>query len=379
MFISVSKEMLVQGVNHVAKAVSPKTVIPILSGIKFEADEKGLTLTASDADISISYRIPRNEDDVENVIIHQTGKIVLPAKYIVDMVKKLPSDTVNIKVMDHYLTSITSGPTEFNLHGMDGDEYPKLPQIEEESSFYVSSRLLKNLIRQVSFAASTSESRPILTGIQWNLSGDELEFVGTDSHRLAKGKIKIENGIEGMEHSIVVPGKSLNELNKILDDEDEHVEIVISGNQILIRTANLVFYSRLLEGKYPDTKRIIPPNSKTLVKVDVKLLHDALERASLIASRDRNNVVKVSTISDHELEIYSFFPEIGKLSETIQVSALEGEELKISFNAKYMLDALKVIDSTEVEINFTGAMSPFVIRPIGQDGTLHLIVPVRTY
>lgn len=379
MKISVNKNLLVEGIHHVSKAVSPRTVIPILSGIKFDANEDGLTLTASDSDISISYHIPKYTGEVENIVLHRTGKIVLPARFITEMVKKLPSERVNIEVQNHLLTSITSGNVEFNLHGLNADEYPRLPHIDEELSIFVPSLLLKNLIRQVAFAASTSESRPILTGIQWNLHGNELTFVGTDGIRLAKSKITVENQSVEMVQSVVVPVKSLNELNKILDENEQPVEILISGSQLLLRTNDLLFYSRLLEGNYPDTSRIIPQNSKTKIVIETKLLIDALERATLIASRDRNNVVKVSTLNEQEIEIYSFSPEIGKLSEKVGIYSLEGEELKISFNAKYMLDALKVIDSSTVEISFLGATSPFVIRPIGQEGTIHLIVPVRNY
>lgn len=379
MYITVTTDLLVQAINHVSKAVSPRTVIPILSGIKFDADEDGLTLTASDSDVSISYHIPRQSDDEINVVLHEAGKIVLPAKFITDMVKKLPAEKVNIQVQAHLLTSITSGSVEFHLHGLNADEYPRLPQIDEELSFFVPSMLLKSLIRQISFAASTSESRPILTGIQWNLNDQELTFVGTDSHRLAKGSIMVQNQSDIKTQSVVVPVKSLNELNKILDEDQEPVEILISGSQLLLRAKNLLFYSRLLEGNYPETSRIIPQSNKTKLTLSTKHLHDALERASLIVLKDRNNVVKVSTISDKEIEIYSFSPEIGKLSETVPISIYEGEELKISFNAKYMLDALKVIDSPSVELSFLGATSPFVIRPEGDEKTLHLIVPVRNY
>lgn len=379
MHITVKTDLLVQAINHVSKAVSPRTVIPILSGIKFDAHEDGLTLTASDSDLSIAYHIPRIEDEHENVILHETGKIVLPAKFITDMVKKLPAQTVSLHVQAHLLTSITSGTVEYNLHGLNAEEYPRLPQIDEDLSFQVPSMLLKNLIRQVSFAASTSESRPILTGIQWNLHNDTLTFIGTDSHRLAKSSITINNKSESKTESVVVPVKSLNELNKILEDNQEPVEILISGSQLLLRAKNLLFYSRLLEGNYPETSRIIPQTFKTKIVMHTKHLHDALERASLIVIKDRNNVVKISTLGDQEIELYSFSPEIGKLSETVAINQYEGEELKISFNAKYMLDALKVIESVTVALSFNGATSPFVIHPEGDERTIHLIVPVRNY
>ncbi len=379
MNISVKTDLLVQAINYVSKAVSPRTIIPILSGIKFDASEDGVTLTASDSDVSISYHIPLQEEDEVNVTLHESGKIVLPAKFITDMIKKLPAELVTIHVQSHLLTSITSGSVEFHLHGLNADEYPRLPQIDEELSFTVPSMLLKNVIRQVAFAASTSESRPILTGIQWNMVDNDIIFVGTDSHRLAKSGITIQNNSDITTQSVVVPVRSLNELNKILEENQDPVEILVSGSQLLLRAKNLLFYSRLLEGNYPETSRIIPQTFKTKITVNTKYLHDALERASLILIKDRNNVVKLSTLSDKEIEIYSFSPEIGKLSETIPLANLEGEELKISFNAKFMIDALKVIDSPTVELSFNGTTSPFLIHPENDERTLHLIVPVRNY
>lgn len=379
MNITVRTDLLVHAINYVSKAVSPRTIIPILSGIKFDATEEGVTLTASDSDISISYHIPLEDEDEINVTLHEAGKIVLPAKFITDMIKKLPAEHVTIHVQAHLLTSITSGSVEYHLHGLNADEYPRLPQIDEELSFTVPSMLLKNVIRQVAFAASTSESRPILTGIQWNLADNDLTFIATDSHRLAKSGIVIQNNSETKTQSVVVPVRSLNELNKILEDNQDPVEILVSGSQLLLRAKHLLFYSRLLEGNYPETSRIIPQTFKTKIVVNTKHLQDALERASLIVIKDRNNVVKVSTLDNNEIEIYSFSPEIGKLSETVPLVKIEGEELKISFNAKFMIDALKVIDSPTVELSFNGATSPFLIHPEGDGRTLHLVVPVRNY
>lgn len=379
MNITVNTDLLVHAIAHVSKAVSPRPVKHILSGIKFEADNTGLTLTASDSDLSISYHIPQSEKDTVFVELHEAGNIVLPAKFITDMIKKLPATTVTLHVQAHLLTSITSGAVEYQLHGLSADEFPNLPHVDEELTFFASNMLLKNLIRQVSFAASTSESRPILTGIQWNLHNQALTFIGTDSHRLAKSSITVQNESDVHTQSVVVPVRSLNELNKILEEKEERVEILISGSHLLFRTKNVLFYSRLIEGNYPETSRIIPQSFKTKMTVGTKQLHDALERASLVVVKDRNNVVKLTTLANNEIEIHSFSPEIGKLSEILPLVQYEGEELKISFNAKFMIDALKVIESETVELSFNGATSPFLIRPLGDDKTLHLIVPVRHF
>src|SRR5699024_6019797 len=179
--------------------------------------------------------------------------------------------------------------------------------------------------------------------------------------------------------SIVVHGKSLNELNKILDDNEERVEISVTNNQILFRTKHLHFLSRLLDGNYPETSRLIPDQSQTVLQVKTKELINTIDRASLLAREERNNVVKLTTKDNQLLQITSNSPEIGQVAEELFAQSIEGEDLKISFSSKYMLDALKVIDKDEIIIKFTGAMRPFIIQPTDDDSILQLILPVRTY
>lgn len=373
----IQKDHLVQSVQDVMKAITSRTTIPILTGIKIVASEEGVTLTGSDSDISIESFIPKEEGDQEIVDIQQPGSIVLQAKFFSEIVKKLPTSQVEIMV-DNLQTTIRSGKSEFNLNGLDSEEYPHLPQISEQNSIKVPTDLLKNIIKQTVFAVSTSETRPVLTGVNWKIENNDLICIATDSHRLALRKAKIETE-EEQSFNIVIPGKSLNELNRILDDHDEPVEIFVTENQILFKTKHILFFSRLLEGNYPDTNRLIPTESKTDIVVNSKEFLQSIDRASLLAREGRNNVVKFSTVSDNVIEISSFTPEIGKVMEELVSESVSGEELKISFSAKFMMDALKVLEGSEVKISFTGAMRPFVIHPTNDDSTLQLILPVRTY
>jgi DNA polymerase-3 subunit beta len=374
----IQKDHLVQSVQDVMKAVTSRTTIPILTGIKIVVAEDGVTLTGSDSDISIQSFIPKEEEDKEIVEIIQTGAIVLQAKFFSEIVKKLPSESVEIEVQNHFQTMIRSGKSEFNLIGLDAEEYPQLPQIEAENVFKMPTDLLKAMIRQTSFAVSTSETRPILTGVNWKIENNELACIATDSHRLALRKARIE--METPEnYNVVIPGKSLNELSKILADHSEPVEIVITNNQILFRAKHLLFFSRLLEGNYPDTSRLIPTEGKTDITLQNKEFLHAIDRASLLAREGKNNVVKFSTIGNGVIEISSNTPEVGKVVEEIKGISTEGEELKISFSAKYMMDALKAIEGNEIKIRFTGAMRPFIIYPLHDESTLQLILPVRTY
>ncbi|PEW16570.1 DNA polymerase III subunit beta [Priestia megaterium] len=374
----IQKDYLVQSVQDVMKAVSSRTTIPILTGIKIVATEEGVTLTGSDSDISIESFIPNEEEGKEIVDIQKPGSVVLPARFFSEIVKKLPKDIVELNVQSHFLTIIRSGKAEFNLNGLDAEEYPHLPQIEENNMFRLPTDLLKNMIRQTVFAVSTSETRPILTGVNWKVDGKELTCIATDSHRLALRKATIETGNEAT-YNVVIPGKSLSEFSKILDDSHELVDIVITENQVLFKTKHLLFFSRLLDGNYPDTSRLIPADSKTDVILNVKEFLQSIDRASLLAREGRNNVVKLSTLDEGIVEISSNSPEIGKVIEEVQSQSISGEELKISFSAKYMLDALKALEGTDIKINFTGAMRPFVIRTLEDDSMLQLILPVRTY
>lgn len=374
----IQRDKLVQSVQDVLKAVSSRTTIPILTGIKIVATEEGVTLTGSDSDISIESFIPCEEDGSENVEVKTAGSVVLQARFFSEIIKKLPMDTVEIEVQNQYVTTIRSGKSEFNLNGQDAAEYPHLPQVEEQNVFRVPTDLLKNIIRQTVFAVSTSETRPILTGVNWKLEDHELICIATDSHRLAlrKAKVEAENDITC---NVVIPGKSLNELNKILDDTNELLDIVVTENQVLFKAKNILFFSRLLDGNYPDTSRLIPAESKTDITVTTKDFLQAIDRASLLAREGRNNVVKLATLESDTLEVSSNSPEVGKVVEQVQSNSIDGEELKISFSAKYMMDALKALEGNEILINFTGAMRPFVIKTLHDDSMLQLILPVRTY
>ncbi|HZG70373.1 MAG TPA: DNA polymerase III subunit beta [Chondromyces sp.] len=378
MKFSIQKDRLVQSVQDVMKAVSSRTTIPILTGIKVTATTEGVTLTGSDSDISIESYIPNEEDEKVIVEIKEQGAVVLPAKFFSEIVKKLPSDTVEIEVESSFQTAIRAGQAEFNLNGLDPEEYPHLPQLEEENIFKLPTDLLKAIVRQTVFAVSTSETRPILTGVNWVVSNGELICIATDSHRLALRKAPIEIDSE-VNYNVVIPGKSLNELSKILDDTNEPVEIVITDNQVLFRAKHLLFFSRLLEGNYPDTSRLIPTESKTKIGLNAKEFLQAIDRASLLAREGRNNVVKLSMDEGEMIEISSNSPEIGKVTEHVRSQSIEGEGLKISFSAKYMMDALKALEGSEVTIEFTGAMRPFIIRPLYEESILQLILPVRTY
>jgi DNA polymerase-3 subunit beta len=377
MKLTILRNELNDAIQHVSKAVASRTTIPILSGIKVDASFNGVTLTASDTDISIQSFIPLETANKTIVTIEKTGSVVLTAKFFVEIIKKLPHEEVHIEVGERFQTLITSGATEIQLVGLDPEEFPVLPTVQEDQVVSIPGDLLRDMIRQTVFAVTTNESTPILTGVLWNLQDGIYKFVATDRHRLASRTATVEL-YDVRFSNIVISGKTLNELAKIVPDQNVMVDIVVTDNQVLFKLGNVLFYSRMLDGTYPDTSKIIPQSFKTELVLNTKALSDSIDRAYLLSREEKTNIVRLITTDDGRIEISSSSSELGKVTEQLDVIEIRGEPLKIAFNSKYMLDVLKVIDSEELFIGFNGAMSPIIIRPNDHENSLHLILPYRT-
>ncbi|MGG1550894.1 MULTISPECIES: DNA polymerase III subunit beta [Paenibacillus] len=378
MKLTILKEYLIESIGHVSKAISSRTTIPILTGIKIDATISGITLTASDTDISIQSFTPSENDTLKIVDLIQTGSVVLPAKFFIEIIRKLPAQLIEIEVKANFQTTIRSGSSEIQIMGLDPDEYPLLPEIEENKMLRLPSDLLKTMIKQTSYAVSTNESTPILTGVLWNISGDKLKFIACDRHRLASREVTVDHDSAQQLPNIVISGRTLNELSKILPDQNTLIDIVISDNQVLFKIQSILFYSRILDGSYPDTSKLIPQSFQTEMVVPTKELADAIDRAYLMSKEEKTNIVKMVMLENKMIEVSSSSSELGKVTEQIELQHIVGDLLKISFNSKYMLDALKVLDSEMIHIGFTGAMQPIIMKP--QDGTnmIQLILPYRT-
>lgn len=379
MKLTIRKDQLNEAIQQVSKASPARPAIPILGGIKFDVTHQGVTLTASDTDISIQSFIPVENGEYVVARIDKPGSVVLPAKFIVEIVKKLPSDDVEIEVLDHHQTMIRSGSSDIQMVGLDPEEFPVLPTIEESNVLSVPGDLLKSMIRQTIFAASTSEQTPILTGALWNLAEGQLKFVATDRHRLASRSASVSSENADYRFSnVVISAKTMAELSRLVPDDNTHVEIVVTNNQVLFKIGHILFFSRILDGTYPDTSKIIPQQFKTELVLDTKKLTDAIDRAYLMSREEKTNIVRLVTQEDGSVEISSSSTELGRVKELLDVKEMNGEPLRIAFNSKYVLDALKVIDSEKLFIGFNGAMSPIIFRPTDHLHSLHLILPYRT-
>lgn len=378
MKIRILKHDLNESIQHVSKAISSRTTIPILTGIKLDVNFQGMTLTASDTDISIQAFIPAEDQEKQIVQVERPGSVVLPAKFFVEIIKKLPSSEIEMEVQDGFQTFIRSGSTDIQMVGLDPEEFPVLPGIEENQVISIPGDLLKNMIRQTVFSISTNETSPILTGVLWNLTDNQFKFVATDRHRLASRIAGLDDA-DGVRFSnIVIAGKTLNELSKIIPDQNTRVEIVVADNQVLFKIDRVLFYTRILDGTYPDTSKIIPTTYKTELVLDTKKLSDSIDRAYLLSREEKTNIVRLQTLEDGTIEISSSSSELGKVTEQLDVAQFTGDPLRISFNSKYMLDVLKVVESEQLHIGFTGAMSPIIIKPVDDSQSLYLILPYRT-
>ncbi|MEJ8777137.1 DNA polymerase III subunit beta [Pseudogracilibacillus sp. ICA-222130] len=378
MKFKIQKKYLLNSIQAVSNAISSRTVIPILSGMKIDVTTEKIILTGSNSDITIQSHIPTTDDGEEVITNISEGSIVLPVPHFPDIIRKLPEDIVDITVEENYKTVIKSGKAVFTLYGQSSEEYPRVLFNQDDEPLAIKVKDIKTLIKQTVFAVSPMETRPILTGVHVKIEDGELTFTATDSHRLSLRGIKIDDkNFEA--NNIVIPGKSLQELNKIFDNDDDTVYMAILKNQVLFYTENTYFLSRLLSGNYPETDRLIPTESQTTLNIFTKDLIHTIERAALLSSRDQNNVIRLDTLDNNMIEISGHSPEIGNVKELLDVISIEGESIKISFSARYMLDSLKAIDSDRVQIKFTGPMRPFVIRTPEEKKILQLILPVRTY
>ncbi|WP_265459434.1 DNA polymerase III subunit beta [Enterococcus sp. HY326] len=374
MKFTMSRNVFLAELQTVQRAISSKTTIPILTGVKISLDSEGLTLTGSNADISIETFLSV-ETEKADLTIESTGAIVLMSRFFGEIIRKLPEDQFTLEVLESRQVAITSGKANFTINGLDSDNYPHLPVVSTTNQMQLPVHVLNKLISETVFSVSQHESRPILTGVHFVLADNSLLAVATDSHRMSQRIIPIQ---QGEDFNIVIPGKSLTELSRSLANDEEMVEISIMENQVLFKTQTLSFYSRLLEGNYPDTNRLIPTSFNTTIEFSVPSLLSAIERASLLSHESRNNIVKLS-ITSEAVVLSGNSPEIGKVEEALNYEAVTGDPLEISFNPDYMKDALRAFGDMNITVNFISPIRPFTLTPTEDSQQFtQLITPVRT-
>lgn len=374
MKIKIKKDILLENLNKVSKALSSKNLVPALAGIKFDLTNEGLTLTASDNDITIRSFIPNDDKDMN---ILEEGSIIIQGRYILDIVRKLPDKMINLEVFDELKVIISTENSEYNLNGINKTEYPNINLELNKTPIIINSKEFKELINQTAFAASTDEARPALTGLNFKIVGNILECNCTDSYRLARKVLNL-NGDVTTDYNIVIPSKNIVEVSRLLTDDELDVELHIFNNKILFKYDNILFQSRLINGTFPNTANLLPKESMLKLTVKVNDLYDVIDRVSILTSDKEKNVVTLET-NGNTLTMKSSSAEIGRVEEKMNISKDKEEEITISFSARYVMEALKVLDTDECEISFVGEVNPIIFKGKEKDDLIQLVLPIRTY
>jgi len=383
MKLIIDKENLLFAIQIVQRAVSLKSPLPVLSGIKFStytddlSDSVQLVLSATDLEISIRCTLTTE--------IEEHGSIVLPARHIVELIRHLPNVPVKLETSDGGAL-LKYDQSEIFLNGFVVEEFPSLSFLTDDPVGVIKGNLLKEAIKQVVFAVTKDENRPLFSGVLFTVKEGELEMVATDTHRLAWRRVRIEEKVKesGVKRevdlldnnnlSVIIPAKALLELSKIIDSTEELVRVGLTQNTIIFSTSYACLSARLLQGQYPDYQSVIPKEQETKVKLCTRRITESVERASLLTS-DSLPVMKVSV--DNNSILVSANSSAGYVNEEIPVSQ-EGPPVKIAFNVRYLGDILKVIDSKEIFIEFGGPLVPTLIRPSASEDYLTLLMPIKT-
>lgn len=368
----INRDLLLLNLMNVSRALSTKAPMPILTGIKIEARSNSLFLTASNNEISIQSLIK----DKRQLKVEEEGLVIVPGKYFIEMIRKIDSKDVDFATFEENIVKILADRSNFTLNAMDKDNYPLISFNDSETNLSMDVGNLKQIIRKTTFATSISESRVILTGISFVTDGRKLEVIATDSFRLAKKFMIFDN--EYPKINVVIPSKSLDELNRIIDENEAMVEIHFSSSKVLFKYKNLLYQTRLIDGTFPNTSNLIPSDFLTSIRFNKNDLIAAIERASLFTSLDSSSIIKFTLNNDKTIEISSTTNEIGTVKE--EIVPLDCSNLmtfQIAFSSKYFLDAIKSFDSTEITVHFTGEIKPFIITGDYDINLTQLILPVR--
>ena len=372
MKFQIEKNIILEALSNVSRALSQKITIPVLSGIKFELTKKNLILTASDSELTIKVVIP--ETDIKNV--DSIGDCIIQSKYITEIIRKMPSNIVCFESNEHKV-KIFSDTNEYNLNCFDLKDYPNFNIQFSKECLQVSSLDFKNAIAQTSYSMSTQELRPLLTGTNLILNGNKLCLITTDSYRLAKKVINITSSIKD-DVNIVIPGRTINELTKILHDDDKLLDIYIFSNKIVISYDNITIQSNLLSGSFPETSHFIPDNFAYMINLDLNVFYAAIDRASLLSLSKEKSFIKFN-ITAKEMLITSINEEVGRTEERISIESNKIDNLLISMNSKYLLDALKVFKDDNIMFLLNSESQPVVIKEVGDENLTALILPIQNY
>ena len=373
MKLSCLQENLSRGLGIVGRAVATRSTLPITQNILLATEQSRLKLAATNLEMASTCWIGSK--------VEQDGAITIPARLLIDFVNSLPNDLIEITLpTNSHTLELKSGRFQAHINGIDAEDFPPIPEVSDGMSTNIEADALREGITQVVFAAATEESRPVLTGINAEFEGEQLDLAAADGFRLAVHKMTLVSPVD-QKSTVIIPARSLNELNRLLGDQEEPVEIIINQqkSQILFRLKNAELVSQLIQGAFPNYSQVIPQSYSTRALVDINEFLRVTKISSIFA-RDASGIVRLVITPGVELTpgkitVSAQAEEIGGNVSEIDALA-DGEEAKIAFNVKYLSDVLSVLHQAQVALEVTTPSSPGVIRPIGVDNYVHVIMPM---
>ncbi len=357
------KSILQEAISNVQKAITGKSTMPVLTRNTYNCKNKEVTLIGSDIDLSIEAKI--TADVIED------GTVVLDSKLFGEIIRKLPNSAIEITSAENNSIKIVCQKSYATIVHMNGDDYPNLPNIIENMIFSISQRVLKNMMKGTIFAVAQDETRPILTGVLFEIKDKKLNLVALDGYRVAFRSERVDNDSS---ITAVIPGKTLSEVSKILEETDENVNITFTPNHILFNIGKTKVISRLLEGEFIKYSSIIPEEYNLKITAKRSELLSCIERASLMAKEGNTNLVKFNIEEDNM--IITSNSQLGKAREEINI-ILQGEPLQIAFNSKYLIELLKIMEEEEIIMEFSSGVNPCVVKNKEKDNCTYMVLPVR--
>lgn len=371
MKFKINKNIFLEQINIVSKAISSKNIIPVLSGIKLELLDNGLFLTSSDNNMIIQTFIDKEQIDT----IERTGSIVVIGKILLEIIKKFSNEEIIFELVDNNRLYIKNENTEFYINVIDVREYPEYDFELSRNPIEISGSLLKDIINRTHFCASLNESEPKLTVVNLTISNNTLTTVATDSYRLAKYSVELPNLVDDIDYEFNIPSKNILEYTKMIKDDDI-VYMNVFSNKCIFKTKEILFQSRLLSVNFPDTSNLVPKEFRLNIKSPVDKLYNSIDRVSLLTVEKDKYTINFN-ISKNCLVATSTSLEIGKVSDTLEVEHNSDEELNISFNSKYMLEALKAIHTNNVCLYFNSEQSHIIIKEEDNNSYTQIISPFK--
>jgi len=359
-----ARKDLYQGVQTVSRAIAGRSAWPILNNILIRTEPERLRLTAFDLELGIECTAPAT--------IEEEGSLTVPARLIGEVLSTLPEADIAISADEQNAVTVKCEKSDYMLLGLPPEEFRLLPEIPDDKSFEITQAALRDMIKQTIFAVSPDESRAILTGILLVLSGDEIKLVGTDTNRLAVRDSSV--GKAAGEATCIVPRRAFDELSRMLEDEDSPVAISIADSQIKFLVNGVTIVSRLIEGQFPNYERVIPGEHEKKLTMPAEEFLARVRRASIVARENANRLI-LKTDGDR-LIMTAESGDVGKAYEELEI-VKEGEDIEIAFNAKFLIDFLSVVGAEGIFMELTGPLNQGVMKPVGKDDYLYVLMPMQ--